>query len=76
MAKFLRLGDQIHTMQGAQTVKGLNVASPDTAYNLIVADFATYFVTEQGILVHDNNERSPTRVESPGLQLAVSARFR
>ncbi len=74
MAKFLRLGDQIHTMQGAQTVNGLNVASPDTAFNLIVADFATYFVTDQGILVHDNNERSPTRVESPGLQLAASSR--
>jgi hypothetical protein len=67
MAKFLRLGDQIHTMDGSQPVNGLAVASPGEAYNLVVADNGTYFVTDEGILVHDNNERTPTRVQTPGL---------
>jgi hypothetical protein len=72
MSKLLRLGDQIHTLHGAQTVNGLAIESPDAAYNLIVADYATYFVTDQGILVHDNNARTPTQVTTPGLQLASS----
>ena len=55
MAKFVRLGDQIHTMNGSQPVNHLAVASTGRAYNLVVADFGTYFVTDEGILVHDNN---------------------
>ena len=67
MAKFLRLGDSIHTLQGSQPVNSLAVAPPGDAFNLVVEDFGTYFVTEEGILVHDNEERSPTRVQTPGL---------
>ena len=37
------------------------------AYNLVVADFNTYFVGETGILVHDNTPRLPTRATVPGL---------
>jgi len=37
------------------------------AYNLIVADFNTYFVGKGGILVHDNTPRRPTRATVPGL---------
>ena len=36
-------------------------------YNLVVADFNTYFVGESGILVHDNTPRKPTRAVVPGM---------
>ena len=36
------------------------------AYNLIVADFSTYFVAERGLLVHDNTPRKPTAALLPG----------
>ncbi len=67
MAKLLRLGDSIHTMHGSQPVNGLAVAPTSDAFNLVVEDFGTYFVTEEGILVHDNDQRDPTRVQTPGL---------
>jgi len=38
-----------------------------TAFNLVVADFDTYFVGEAGILVHDNMYRTPAQVATPGL---------
>ena len=63
----LRLGDQVQTLNGSQPVNSLAVASPGEAYNLVVADYGTYFVTDEGILVHDNNERLPTRAQTPGL---------
>ena len=37
------------------------------SYNLIVADFNSYFVGDQGILVHDNTPRAPTAALLPGL---------
>ena len=37
------------------------------AYNLIVAEFNTYFVGKAGILVHDNTPREPTTATVPGL---------
>ncbi len=37
------------------------------AYNLIVADFDSYFVGVAGILVHDNTPRRPTAALVPGL---------
>ena len=36
-------------------------------YNLIVADFHTYFVGEAKILNHDNTDRAPTNSVVPGL---------
>jgi hypothetical protein len=39
----------------------------EEAYNLVVADFNTYFVGETGVLVHDNTPRTPTRATVPGL---------
>ena len=37
------------------------------AYNLIVADYNSYFVGDRGILVHDNTPRMPTAAILPGL---------
>ena len=39
----------------------------DKAYDLVVDDFNTYFVGQQGLLVHDNAFRRPTRAIVPGL---------
>jgi hypothetical protein len=41
------------------------------SYNLIVADFNSYFVGDHGILVHDNTPRSPTSALVPGLLAEV-----
>ena len=37
------------------------------AFNLIVADFNSYFVGKHGILVHDNTPRAATAALLPGL---------
>jgi hypothetical protein len=42
-------------------------SSAGFAYNLIVADFDSYFVGDRGILVHDNTPRKPTAALLPGL---------
>ena len=40
---------------------------PEQTYNLVVADFNTYFVGPEKILTHDVTERRPTRSIVPGL---------
>jgi hypothetical protein len=68
----LEAGEVLHSLSG-----GVPIASVDRAeirsgadpnsYNLVVADFSTYFVGESGILVHDNTARRPTSARVPGL---------
>lgn len=67
MAKLLKLGDQVHCMDGAKGVSSMVKSPRGDAYNLIVDDFGSYFVTELGVLVHDNTYRKPNRAVSPGL---------
>jgi hypothetical protein len=67
MAKKLKLGDSLHTIRGATEVERLERAKPTRAYNLVVDGFGSYFVTELGVLAHDNTYRQPTRAVSPGL---------
>ena len=69
MAKRLKIGDQLHTIGGGQTVDGIDTAGTLNAFNLVVANFNTYFVSERGVLVHDNTYRQPTRVLPPGVQV-------
>ena len=47
-------------------VAAVEPAGEEEAYNLVVADFNTYFVGESGVLVHDNTPRRPTRATLPG----------
>lgn len=54
MAKHISLGDTLHGLTGGVTVDAIEESPADEAYNLIVADFNTYFVGEGGLLVHDN----------------------
>jgi hypothetical protein len=78
MTKQLATGQRIHALRGGVLVekvetldaKATDVATTDInaspAYNLIVADFNTYFVGQQGILVHDISPRKATAALLPG----------
>ena len=68
MAKQLAPGDQVHGLQGTLGVDGTEQLPPVArVYNLVVADFNTYFVGPRGVLVHDITYRRPTRAIVPGL---------
>ena len=66
MAKELQIGDRVHSLDGGATVSATHAEPPENAYNLIVADFGTYFVGDGRILVHDNTPRLPTPAMLPG----------
>ncbi|HEV2968361.1 MAG TPA: polymorphic toxin-type HINT domain-containing protein [Pirellulales bacterium] len=66
MAKELQVGDRVHCLDGSATVTAIAAEPPQSAYNLIVADFGTYFVGDGRILVHDNTPRLPTAAKVPG----------
>jgi hypothetical protein len=66
MAKELQVGDRVVSLGGSATVTALAKQPAEPAYNLIVADFGTYFVGDGRILVHDNTPRLPTPVAIPG----------
>jgi hypothetical protein len=48
-------------------IRSIEPAGEAEAYNLIVAEFNSYFVGESGFLVHDNSPRRPTRTIVPGV---------
>jgi hypothetical protein len=76
MAKELTVGDLLHSLSGAVRIGNVETAGDQPAYNLVVDGFNTYFVAEQGLLVHDNEFRKPTHAIVPGLvdEGAVSAK--
>ena len=67
MTKELGDGAMLHGVTGAARVDAVTTDGEEEAYNLVVADFNTYFVGESGVLVHDNTPRRPTRATVPGL---------
>ncbi|QDU29887.1 hypothetical protein ETAA8_50030 [Anatilimnocola aggregata] len=67
-ARDLRSGMLLHTADGPIHVKQLREGTVDVTYNLVVADFNTYFVGKQKILSHDNTIRRVTDAIVPGLQ--------
>ena len=67
MAKFLEAGQRLHCADGFRTIDSIEEVDALPAYNLIVEDFATYFVGENRLLVHDNTLRTPTLATVPGL---------
>jgi hypothetical protein len=67
MAKELGDAAVLHAVTGSTRVSAVEEAGDAEAYNLVVADFNTYFVGESGLLVHDNTPRQPTRAALPGL---------
>lgn len=66
-ARELRSGAQLHTPRGTVTVSHVEESKPEQTYNLIVADFHTYFAGERDVLCHDNTLRQPTRAIVPGV---------
>jgi hypothetical protein len=67
MAKELDEGTVLHGVKSPARVDDIETAKSAEAYNLIVADFATYFVGKSGLLVHDNTAREPTLASIPGI---------
>jgi hypothetical protein len=67
MAKEMADGDVLHSVSGSTTIKKVEPSGEAEAYNLIVADFNTYFVGQHGFLVHDNTPRRPTQALLPGI---------
>ncbi len=67
MAKEVDQSAILHGVHGPVQVDAVEPADECEAFNLVVADFNTYFVGESGILVHDNTPRSPTAAVVPGL---------
>lgn len=73
-ARELQPGMRFHGPSGGVEVLGIEDADrKEQAYNLIVADFHTYFAGETPVLSHDNTPRRPTNALVPGLQPDWSA---
>jgi hypothetical protein len=67
MAKELGDGAMLHSLAGAGRIDTVQPAIDAETYNLVVADFNTYFVGVSGILAHDNTPRKPTQSVLPGI---------
>jgi hypothetical protein len=68
MAKELQSGDSLHSLSGATPIETIEDAGDKkVAHNLVVNEFNTYFVGQQGLLVQDNEFRKPTQAIVPGL---------
>jgi hypothetical protein len=68
-ARDLKPGEQLHSVTGTVAVGATGEGEVQPTYNLIVADFHTFFVGHSRILSHDNSVRKPTAVLVPGLPL-------
>ena len=76
MTKQLNAGSRVHSLSGGVPVESIKTFEPgsldlEAAYNLIVADYNSYFVGDRGVLVHDNTPRIPTSAILPGLSRDV-----
>lgn len=63
----LKPGMVLHTADGPARVTNVTSGPHAPTYNLVVADFNTYFVGNQKVLSHDNTVRRITRSIVPGL---------
>jgi hypothetical protein len=67
MAKELKAGQWLHTPGGPMLIESCHQQGAAECYNLVVADFNSFFVGEIQALVHDNNLRQVTSAKVPGL---------
>lgn len=66
-AKDLKGGMELHTSNGTSRLVEVRESKTVTTYNLIVADFNTYFVGKEGVLSHDVSTREAASTIVPGL---------
>ncbi|HTN76311.1 MAG TPA: polymorphic toxin-type HINT domain-containing protein [Pirellulaceae bacterium] len=66
-ARELRSGMQLHGPRGSLTVSDVTPVGNEQTYNLIVADFHSYFAGRSAALCHDNTLRRPTQAIVPGV---------
>lgn len=67
MASELQTGMEIHSMQGPQRISKIEKGTFDRSYNLIVSDFASYFIGPNMLLSHDNTMREAVHEAVPGV---------
>ncbi len=67
MAKELKRGQYLHSPRGPVEIRSVSRQPEAACYNLVVADFNSYFVSDAQVLVHDNNLREVTTAIVPGL---------
>jgi hypothetical protein len=67
-ASELKSGMILHACGGATQVTSVKPGSVAETYNLVVADFSTYFIGRQKVLSHDFTMRQPARAVVPGLR--------
>ena len=65
-ARDLKAGAALHTAQGIVNVRQADRVESEPTYNLVVADFHSYFVGENLVLSHDNTIREQTDAVVPG----------
>jgi hypothetical protein len=73
-ARQLQADMRLHTLTGTIDLTSVEQGGRQDTYNLVVADFHTYFVGEQKILTHDNTIRKPTNCIVPGLEARLAAK--
>jgi hypothetical protein len=66
MAKQLKVGDQLHGVKGGVAIDQIEPGPIVEAYNLVVDQANTYFVSRHRVLVHDNLIRRPFEQPLPG----------
>jgi len=65
-ARNVKSSDQLYGASSGTSVLSVEMEPPAETYNLIVADFHTYFIGDSRILSHDNTVCAPTRNARPG----------
>ncbi len=66
-AREIEPGMMLHGVTSTAAVHSVSTSRTEVTFNLIVADFHTYFVGERKLLSHDNTVRRPTAAAVPGL---------
>lgn len=66
-ARDLKSGMELHGATSAVMISSVERTRIEKTYNLIVADFNTYFIGDAKVLSHDNTVREATSTVVPGL---------
>jgi hypothetical protein len=66
---------RFHTLKGTVDLSKIEQHGKQDTYNLVVADYHSYFVGKEKILTHDNTIRKPTNCVVPGLTAHAAATY-